>query len=287
MKTLILTRECGLKCPFCYQSENKQKVSMGLTTLKHLLDNKGDSFSLFGGEPFRNKKALLYILENYPDKKFSFTTNIIETDLEILKEFAERGMLVGKVTLSADVIGAGVRYSVEKQCYVDEKIKKIAKILNKAKIPIRINVVINPNEFNSYAKTYKYYSDLLINFNNFKIDININTSEKTNLENTDILFKKELYDIINYDFDKYGELKFGLFFKEEFSFCFGHTAYDCDGSQADCHHMFFENIQYEPKFIKSECRKCDNQYCFQCIFTNFNHCAFYKRLKEFIKKEFY
>lgn len=285
MKTLILTKDCGLNCSFCYQGTNKAKQYMTIETADKILNREGDKFSLFGGEPFKNKDVLLHILENHRDKKFTFTTNILETDMDILKIFIENGMIHKKIIFSADVIGANIRYDSSVQHIVDNRIIEALNILKKFNLSLRINIVINSKDFDKYADTYIYYSNIVKGYNNVYVNINIDTGELITEENVKQLFDNEYYRIMDYDFDNYSELRFNMFRETSYDFCYGWMAYDWDGTETDCHHSFFEKKSYSVGEIKEKCSKCGNKYCTQCIFTNFNHCLFYKKLEEFIRKE--
>lgn len=284
MKTLILTRDCSLNCSFCYQGNDKKKQYMNEETIDKIMkENKKEKFfSLFGGEPFLNKKILYTILEKYTDRKYMFTTNVIDTDISILKQFKDKGMLSGKIILSLDPINVNCRYGNDKNELVLNKVKEILELLKGTDIKVNLNSVIMSKDFNNFFNTYFFYKELSKNYNNSNMNINFETSERISEEGFDILFEKEIPKIIKYDLDNFEEIKFNMLKKIDFRFCEGFEAFDFDGKSSGCHHDFFEdrgNIEE----IKKECFSCKNEYCVSCLFTNFTKCYFFKKLKNYME----
>lgn len=80
---MILSRDCNLKCPFCYQPESfrdKKKMDLGTsdTTMNWIFNHFDDSkikVMLWGGEPFTNLPVLEHLVEKYPQIRFTVVTN--------------------------------------------------------------------------------------------------------------------------------------------------------------------------------------------------------------------
>ncbi|MGL5715299.1 MAG: radical SAM protein [Paraclostridium sp.] len=284
MKTLILTRDCSLSCNFCYQGSDKKKQYMTKETIdKIMLESKEEKFfSIFGGEPFMHKELLNYICEKYDDKKYMFTTNVIDTDISILKKYKEKGLIYGKIILSLDPINVNCRYGEKDNDFVIDKVKEILELFRNSNIKINLNSVILSKDFNNFFNTYKYYKEISKDYINANVNINFETSEIIEDKFYNILFESEIPKIIKYDLDNFDEIKFNMLKRIKFKFCEGFEAYDFDGKKSGCHHDFFEKRGDIDK-IKQECFNCKNEYCVSCLFTNFTKCSFYKKLSKYME----
>lgn len=80
---MILTRDCNLKCSFCYQPEKfRAKKSMSIKTaddsIKWMFDNFDEDkikVMLWGGEPLLNMDVVKHLLNTYPQIRFTVVTN--------------------------------------------------------------------------------------------------------------------------------------------------------------------------------------------------------------------
>lgn len=80
---LILSRDCNLKCEFCYQPEKfrakeKMPMSVAADTMEWIFENFDDKnvkVMLWGGEPLTNMEVLEYLVTAYPQIRFTVVTN--------------------------------------------------------------------------------------------------------------------------------------------------------------------------------------------------------------------
>ena len=80
---LILTRNCNLKCSFCYQpglfrSNEKMSLQIAEDTMNWIFGNfeeQNVKIMLWGGEPLMNQEVLFWLLDNYPQVRFTLVTN--------------------------------------------------------------------------------------------------------------------------------------------------------------------------------------------------------------------
>ena len=86
---LKTTEDCNMRCPFCYVP--RKPIYMTEETAYNAINKYDPNFIIFhGGEPLLNPDVILKVMEKYPDKKYSMTSNMVipidEKRLEILKK---------------------------------------------------------------------------------------------------------------------------------------------------------------------------------------------------------
>lgn len=87
--SLILTKDCNLRCKYCYEDTGpKDKAMMSFDTAKTALDSlRPSEVTFFGGEPLIQKELALKIIDyglGLKIKAYSFTTNATLIDEEFL-----------------------------------------------------------------------------------------------------------------------------------------------------------------------------------------------------------
>lgn len=87
--SLILTKDCNLRCKYCYEDTGpKDKAMMTFDTAKAALDSlRPSEVTFFGGEPLIQKELALKIIDyglGLKIKAYSFTTNATLIDEEFL-----------------------------------------------------------------------------------------------------------------------------------------------------------------------------------------------------------
>jgi uncharacterized protein len=103
--SLLLTHNCNLNCPYCYQSKDFKTDDKVMTketadlSFKFIYSKFGDTeitVSLFGGEPFLNFELLKYLVEKYQQVRFVVTTNgkILIEDEKIREWAAKQANLI-------------------------------------------------------------------------------------------------------------------------------------------------------------------------------------------------
>lgn len=83
-----VTKECSLRCPFCYSQVADGAIDLNL--LDQTIKDTGTKELVFhGGEPLMYPDKCLEIMNRYPEKKFTITTNFVwpwtEERAEVLK----------------------------------------------------------------------------------------------------------------------------------------------------------------------------------------------------------
>ena len=65
-----------MKCPFCYVP--KKPIYMTEEIAYHAIDTYNPDYIIFhGGEPLLNPELILKVIEKYPDKQYSMTSNMV------------------------------------------------------------------------------------------------------------------------------------------------------------------------------------------------------------------
>ena len=73
---LKVTENCNMKCPFCYVP--KKPIYMTKDIAYQAIDTYNPDYIIFhGGEPLLNPDLILKVMEKYPDKEYSMTSNMV------------------------------------------------------------------------------------------------------------------------------------------------------------------------------------------------------------------
>lgn len=84
-----ITENCNLHCPFCYV-DNKNNLIDTDVAIRAIEKYNPDTIVFHGGEPMLYPEKILDILDKYPDKNFSITSNLTlplnDPRLSILKK---------------------------------------------------------------------------------------------------------------------------------------------------------------------------------------------------------
>lgn len=160
---LWVSRDCNLRCKYCYAKENLYKENMDFETAKKAIDllECKSTLVIAGGEPLLNfdlvKSICEYIKENNLKIKISMQTNGTLIDENIAKEIKKYNIGIG---ISIDGMPEVNELTRQKS---NEVINGIG-ILNKFNIPIYINAVVsNLNVDHLYT-----LSQLCLYFENIK-----------------------------------------------------------------------------------------------------------------------
>ena len=80
----LMTQDCNLKCPYCYQPREFRQKDSGITReiidstmgfVVRTFDESKVKFSIFGGEPFVNLEMVRYLVDTYRMFPYVVTTN--------------------------------------------------------------------------------------------------------------------------------------------------------------------------------------------------------------------
>lgn len=72
---LQVTDKCNLKCPFCYMSRENIDLPINLAIAK-IKETDADRIIFHGGEPLLRPDFILKIIDTFPNKEFSITSNM-------------------------------------------------------------------------------------------------------------------------------------------------------------------------------------------------------------------
>lgn len=73
---LKVTENCNMKCPFCYVP--KKPIYMTEDIAYQAIDTYNPDYIIFhGGEPLLNPDLILKVMEKYPNKEYSMTSNMV------------------------------------------------------------------------------------------------------------------------------------------------------------------------------------------------------------------
>lgn len=193
---LYLTDACNLNCDYCYQLEDREKLSEFTFIskeqindfFKDLLQREPDKTStvvIFGGEPFLNPKMVYYIFELtdkitfYRGKKFnlSLTTNgVYFLNNKNADEFIERAQKLlnhFSLEISYDMSGHNRRVYKNKKTS-KEDVEKVLRYFNEKEYPITIRYTIHKE---NYKNALKDLIQLSLNENYKKIVVNFYETE--------------------------------------------------------------------------------------------------------------
>jgi MoaA/NifB/PqqE/SkfB family radical SAM enzyme len=162
-----ITSCCNLKCKGCYRTlhnyESKNKY-MSLENFKKYVDQspRASSLYLYGlGEPTLHpkiKEIVKYAAQSLKFNNIAFTTNALAKNPEIFDELFSKGLT--QVVISVDSL---ISKEVNKMRPITD-IKKLAEniklLLEKFPEKIKISMVVNKINFNTFEKTIKELYDL-------------------------------------------------------------------------------------------------------------------------------
>ncbi len=98
---LWMTKDCNLKCRYCYANAGEEKEYMDFETAKRALDTPKGRFKLelAGGEPLLNfdliKDIHEYLIKNKPDIRIQMQTNGALIDSSIARDIKKMNIAVG------------------------------------------------------------------------------------------------------------------------------------------------------------------------------------------------
>jgi radical SAM protein with 4Fe4S-binding SPASM domain len=139
-------------------------ASLSLEQVNHMMDQiiKHHVFHLVltGGEPLLNKKALFRILEL--SKENGITTSVNSTLITLTEEEALRFKELGVTVVLTSILGptAEIHNEIAQQDLAFEKTIQGIKILQKAKVPVSVNMVISKKNNNLIRETAKLVKSL-------------------------------------------------------------------------------------------------------------------------------
>lgn len=217
---LYLTTECNLNCDYCYQKEEREKLSRQTYIskenvndfFKDLIEREPHNAStvvLFGGEPFLNNEIFFYILDLtdkitfYKHKQFNLSTTTNGMWFLNDKNF---NFFVNRVQKLLNHFSLEVSYDVsghDRRVYKNGKSTKddVEKVLKKfcdINFPLTIRYTIHKDNYKNALNDLVFLSK---NKNYKKIVVNFYEQELENYTDVNDL-KEQLKRYANYIFEK-------------------------------------------------------------------------------------
>jgi len=221
--TLIVTRQCNLRCIYCYEKHENKFMSKQLyeSILKYIensLENKiytGIDIGLFGGEPFIEYDNLIEFLYKvkYICKKYKIyysvgvTTNGTLIYPDRFNKLIELGCKYYQITIDGlSETHNKYRISADKSGSFDKIINNL-KYMNSTKHNFKVTIRTNFNE-EVFKKANEFYSYIKDNFDErFSVyyegikklggtnDDNLNTLEKNEVDKSSIYIAKKIKEL--------------------------------------------------------------------------------------------
>lgn len=198
--SLILTKQCNLRCKYCFESHESCAMSeeTALAAVDFVAKNslRSCGISFFGGEPLLQKNLIYKCVEHaetLADKQFNYnmTTNGLLLDEEFLKFAAENRI---RIAMSHDGLMSCANrvYADGRDCLaaLDEKLSLLLKYQPKAFIMATVAV----NTVDSAAKSVIYLYESGVRTLNLAVDMR-----------PDADWNEEALNVLSGEFDKISE----------------------------------------------------------------------------------
>lgn len=93
---LQTTYRCNLACKYCFVNEYSHNImpDMKIETAVEAIEKYGRKdcgISFFGGEPLLNWDLMFQVIEKYPNKRFSLTSNLTNLTIEMIEKMKNHG----------------------------------------------------------------------------------------------------------------------------------------------------------------------------------------------------
>lgn len=155
MKTveLMVTRNCNLRCKYCYEGRDKAAQTISIEIIKKAIDTlKPDYLTFFGGEPLLNRYLIKYGLSYGKDngvQNFKIISNGTLITPDFLKEIKDYNV---NFTISMD--GIKESHNITRGCF--DLVDTGMDLLTKYKIPYNIRGTFIPETIRYLYESYKY-----------------------------------------------------------------------------------------------------------------------------------
>lgn len=206
--TIAPTTDCNLRCPYCFEGENKHKEYMDNETIdsitKYLISKKGREIHLtwFGGEPLLCFDKIIELTDKLNSNDIHFSASIVTNGTLLNDPIVERlyKLNLNNIQITFDGekdIHDKKRFFKNGKGTYDLIIKNIDNILEKTTIPLILKINIDKTNYKSCTKLFallknKYSS--YIERNRLKISSNY-IRNITNFEGNDCLTE---YEYLNF-----------------------------------------------------------------------------------------